>query len=141
MDLEIVLSLIALFLSMINTFYLIIRFILSKAPILEYNFLENIRPNEVRFYLRNIGEIKGKLTELKMFDSIKNQYVDLLIELDLQNLYPKERTPRNFKFKYDVICKELKTKWVELEFIAKIKVKILFFSKEYPYYRTHTVQC
>ena len=84
MDFNTIISLFALILSVLNTIWLIINFFLSKAPILEFKFVEPGTPNELKFYLRNIGVIKGKLTELSFRDSITEMKIRGLFYKDQQ---------------------------------------------------------
>lgn len=141
MDPILLISVIALCIGIYNTIWLIINFILSKAPVLDYHFLESIRPKEARFYLSNIGEVKGKLTDLKIFDPFNNIFVHILFKSDLQNLYPHQRTNRDFYFKYNFLCEKVNSQWIDLRFKATIKLKILFLSKKFIYPRVYTVKC
>ncbi|MGQ4874395.1 MAG: hypothetical protein ACP6IY_10025 [Promethearchaeia archaeon] len=136
-----IIAVFSLLLGIFNLIFLIYQFILSKAPVIEFNFLKNERKNEVRFYLKNIGQLRGKLIELKIYDPIDKKYINLLIEKDLQILYPQQRTNRDFFYNYKFICEKLKKSWIELEFITKIQLKVLWFKKEYPRLRTYVVEC
>ncbi len=141
MDYNLLFSIFAICLSIFNTIWLIIYFLLSKAPILEYFLLESKRPNEVGFYLRNTGILKGRLKELTFFDPINEKEVSLSFGMEQRILYPQQRTHRDFYFKYDFICKQKESKYIELSFKATLILKILCFSKKYIFPRIITVEC
>lgn len=140
MDYNLLFSIIAIVLSIFNTICLIINFLLSKAPILEYFFLESKRPNEVGFFLRNTGKLKGRLKELTFFDAINEKEISILFDMKQQILYPQQRTHRDFYFKYD-FCKQKESKYIELSFKATLTLKILCFSKKYIFPRIIAEEC
>ena len=141
MDYNLLFSIFAIALSIFNTIWLIINFLLSKAPILEYIFLERKRPNEVGFFLRNTGILKGRLKELTLFDPINEKEISILFDGKQQILYPQQRTHRDFYYKYDFMCEQKESKYIDLSFKAIITLKILCFSKKYIFPRIINVEC
>lgn len=141
MDLQIIISFLALILSILNTIWLIVNFFLSKAPILDFIISHSSGSREIKFFLRNIGEIKGILTEISFQDPFTDKKIKLFLEKDQQTLYPQQRSNRDFYLNYEGLCKKYQVEYIQLSLEAKVSLKILFFQKTYNFHRIVVVKC
>ncbi|MHA1757082.1 MAG: hypothetical protein ACTSVV_09950, partial [Promethearchaeota archaeon] len=141
MDLQIIISFLALILSVLNTIWIFINFLLSKAPILDFVISHLSESHEIKFFLRNIGKIKGILTEISFKDPVSDKEVKLLLEKDQQTLYPQQRSNQDFYLNYEGLCKKYQGESMDLPLEAKISLRILFFQKTYCFKRILSVEC
>ncbi len=138
MEGELVISIFALAIGIFNTICLMINFFLSKAPTLEYKILESRRNNEIGFFLRNIGVIKGKLEELVFYSSERDSLSMGGVE---QILFPGQRTRQNFYYDYTQVCNQKGGRYIKLSFRATVILKILGIKKKYHFTRDFTLEC
>lgn len=120
-------SLISFILSLFIIGWNIINYFLTKNPIIDF-IIEEIKPYYIRFYLKNIGDIKGILKDVRIFNSISNDTV-LLEDIREKILIPNSRTDN---FYLDLRNEKNLPKNYRISINVIIIRKTLFFSKKYP---------
>ena len=119
-----VLSIFAIFFSIASIVISLWKYIISHAPILKIiEFKEENQSNKY-FYLINVGNVKGKLVEIKIKFEGTEGWIPIFPDKDQQILFPNQKSNRFFKIKMKNTMKKAITVEIKLEYKI-IRKKIL----------------
>lgn len=124
------LGIISFLLGLLAISWNVIDYLYTKIPTIDFS-IDEIKPYHVRIYLINSGDIKGKIKELKIFNSITKTALHFSDFSDII-IYSKNRTDNIY---WDLSNERNLPDIYQIRIDLTVTRKILWFSKDFPFSR------